>query len=509
VLRFGSPTVLAAVGVLALVPLLLHLIARRPSNRSALPTARFLPHDAHLRPRLQRRPTDVPLLLLRMLFVLLVAAAFARPVWVPARTGTAELVLLDAGTGMAPAWESAIATARARLVGGGGLLVFDTAFHVATTERGAFALLDSLAAAGPSAVESEYAQGMRGIHALAAALPASDSMRAVLLTLPRWEAWSAGLSEVRRAAWPGRMAVVALDQADGMNRTNAADGVGEAAGAGGPGGAVPADRADGSDSPVGAAVEPPGRGAVVLAPAGEGAFVTAALGALGWEVARPDRAEDVPGGSLYVVTAALTAAVEAALLERARAGATVVLAGVVPSGALAAVLPWVGGTFAADGGVPGGDLLVGITRLPGAATRAGGGPAEGARVVAAWDDGHAAAAAHSLDSGCVVFLSTHLERGALPLSPEFPAALARLADGCATMSAPAAAGWQASAGPLDAGARAILEAPADDEWVAMEALRRGGEGIPLYRWIVAAALLAALLETRVTYGNRGRFERAA
>ena len=96
-LEFARPAFLVAGALAALVPPVLHLIARRPPERAPLPTARFLRPDARTRVRVQRRPTDLLLLLLRSAFLLLLGAALAGPSWVPARAGTLEVVLLDRG----------------------------------------------------------------------------------------------------------------------------------------------------------------------------------------------------------------------------------------------------------------------------------------------------------------------------------------------------------------------------------------------------------------------------
>jgi hypothetical protein len=107
-LEFARPTLLLAGAAAALLPLLLHLIARRPPARVALPTARFLEPRPHTRLRLARRPSDLPLLLLRMLFILLLFAAFAGPQWHTPRQGTAELVALERTRIMAPVWTDAV-----------------------------------------------------------------------------------------------------------------------------------------------------------------------------------------------------------------------------------------------------------------------------------------------------------------------------------------------------------------------------------------------------------------
>src|SRR4051812_689774 len=141
VITFGAPWFLLAGGIAALVPLALHLIRRRPPSRAPLPTARFLSPDPRTSVRVGR-PTDLLLLALRMLLLVLAAAAFARPVWRPAARGTAGVVLLDRGAATAggDAWPRGVAAARQRLLGPrgealGALVLFDSAASVVPPSR--------------------------------------------------------------------------------------------------------------------------------------------------------------------------------------------------------------------------------------------------------------------------------------------------------------------------------------------------------------------------------------
>lgn len=482
-LRFASPAALWVGAAAALVPLILHLIARRPAERVALPTTRFLRPDPHTRLRLRRRPTDLPLLLLRTLFVLLVAAAFARPEWVPARSGSVQLVLLDRGAAMVPVWDAAVEAARARLwpgdsggAPGGGLVVFDTAARTLAGPELTVARFDSIAAAGPAAAATAYGAAFPALAALVAALPAVDSARVALVTRPRWEAWSPGLALARESAWPGSMELVALDPASESARAPAED-----------------DRGS------------PGR-ALVLASPGSGVYVEAALGAVGWDVARladTTAAAALPAAPLYVQLGPPAPEMGVALLERARGGATVMVAGPPPAGALGAALPW---RPAADA-MAGGDVRFGVgVTLRGAAGRHAGAAAPGAQVPAAWDDGRAAAAADTAGAGCLVYGALDLEGGRLPASPDFPAAVAALAGGCRAPGAALAA--RAPVGPLDTGARAVLERADAPVAVALAALPAGAPPRSWFRWLILAALAAAMVETWMSYGKRGAAERA-
>jgi hypothetical protein len=465
VLDLARPGLLAAGLLAALVPLVLHLIARRPPERVALPTARFLAPDSRTAIRLRRRPTDLLLLALRMLLLALLGAAAAGPAWLPRQQGAAELVLLDRSAAMDPAaWTAVVGAARRALLGPdgsarGALVLFDSA--AAPVARGGLtaALFDSLAAAGPGRSAPDYAAALRAVPSAARGLGGADSVRVTLLSSLRWDGWRPGLAAVRGAAWPGAIRLPELPSA-----------------------VASADTA-----------EPPStvrRTAAVLAAPGRGGYVAAALGATGWSVG--------PAGdsaSVYFVLGAGDATAASRVRAASGAGATVVVSGAAPAG-WSDVLPW---KIDEDADAPagGGSLVLDDgMRLDGAARRLAGRPTGGARLLAAWEDGRPAAAASRVGRGCVVYLAAELEVGSLPLGASFPRVVDRLARGC-----DGARSRVGGAAPLDQGARAVLRG-GGRESVAVASLGAAGGGIPLARWMLGAALLVALVETVLAYGRR-------
>ncbi len=470
--EFARPGFLWAGLILALLPPLLHLIARRPRERVALPTARFLAPDARSTVRLQRRPMDLLLLLLRSLFLILLGAALAGPTWREGAEGSLELVLLDRGIG--GGWPEAVDSARSLLLGragtpAGDLVLFDTtAVRIPAGELSA-PLFDSLAAAPTAAPRAEYAAALRAARAAARAHPAADSLRLTLITRPRWEGWSPGLAPLRAAAWPGRIRLLSVgDPQDGSAAVP-----------------DPAAAADGS------------RVAGVRAEEAVGPYLEAALAALGWTIARLTAAGEV--ASLLVAAGPLSADAEADLLARARAGAVVVVAGEVPVGPLGDGLPWradSAGPPAPD--TPGALVPRDGAALTGAASRSAGSPAPGAAVLAAWEDGRPAAAAVREGSGCLVYLGAALGADGLLLSPGFPWLLDLLSRGCEPERLRAGE----RRGPLDGGALALLEGRDLPPTVAARGLDEGGGGRPLDRWLLFAALGLALGEAGLAYGRR-------
>lgn len=519
--ELARPSFLVAGALLALVPPILHLIVRRPPDRTPLPTARFLRPAHRTTIRLQRTPTDRWLLLLRSTLLLLTGLAFAGPSWAPRRTGTVELVLLDRGAGMGSAWADAVEAARGILGtesdGATGVLVlFDTAtVWVPIGGRSATAILDSLLAAGPGDAAVDYMAALRSVRTILEGLPTTDSVRITLITRPRWEGWSPGLAVARESIWPGRVRVVAVGE---VGKTGGRDGESM-----GDGEARDRDRGHGAgpgtaDSAARdrARLIQPGR-AVIVAQDDGGRYARAALQVLGWEVTGGGRVEAREAG-LYLVLGGPGVEREADLVERARAGAVVVVAGASPDGPLAEAIPWTqtpldpipNSPTAADpptrDGAPRtppatrpGDLVLDTGPvIPGAAARIPGTPRPGARLLAAWSDGRPAAAAHAVGDGCIVYLAAPLEAGTLPLAPGFPDLVDRLAHGCAGPPAPSPGDVR----PLDSAAHAVLEGR-DSPWtVAASTVQTGPTGRPLSRWILLAVLALAGLETVAVYRRR-------
>lgn len=475
-LTLGVPAFLLAGALAMLVPLALHLIRRRPPLRAPLPTARFLVEDPRNAVRVSR-PTDLPLLALRMLLLLLLGFALARPAWIPAPEGTSTVVLLDRGAAMrGDGWRAALGEARRSLLAADGaakgeLVMFDTAAVRVPRHRITPALFDSLLAAGPTEGPADYAAALRAIPASARALRGADSVRVRMISALADGGWTPGLAPLRRAAWPGTLDLARVPIAQ----------------------ASTVDSADAGAPP---------RNALVLAARG-GGFASAALGAAGLEGGRGNP-QALPGdAAVYLLMEAPSAATAGRLLERARAGATVIVTPAGAAEALRAALPWRGGFAVAENS--GGAMWFGPElELAGAAGRVqAGAPADGARTVAAWEDGRPAAVARALGSGCLVFVGTELEGGELPYQAEYPAALARLARGCAA-DAPNAADVR----PLDPGAVAVLRGRGPAA-LAASAVGASEAGVALGRWVLGAAILIALVETLLAYRRRSAGPRGA
>ncbi|HUQ45661.1 MAG TPA: hypothetical protein VM033_03350 [Gemmatimonadaceae bacterium] len=193
---------LAATGVV-----LLHLVARRRPATYLLPTARFIAPGRTLVSRVATRPRDLLLLVLRTLLVLSAAAAFAQPLFAPARAPLARIVLLDRSRAVA---NPADALVRVRT-----LLADGVPTRLVVFESGAVLMPDA-AAAVDSLVRDALPSQRDG--SLSAALVVArragsllaehgDSVELVMMSpLMAYELDAA--TDTIRARWPGRIVVV-------------------------------------------------------------------------------------------------------------------------------------------------------------------------------------------------------------------------------------------------------------------------------------------------------------
>ncbi|HWZ60708.1 MAG TPA: BatA domain-containing protein [Gemmatimonadaceae bacterium] len=93
-----APLYLAVALAAAVGAVILHFIVTRQPPSQPLPTARFVPEGDAAVPTMARRPDDPLLLLLRVCLLLVIGAAFARPVLRPARVPVYRIVAVDSGS---------------------------------------------------------------------------------------------------------------------------------------------------------------------------------------------------------------------------------------------------------------------------------------------------------------------------------------------------------------------------------------------------------------------------
>lgn len=195
-MSFLAPLSLALGAAVAVAVVVLHLLTTRRPPPVVLPTARFVPPGEARAVARSKRPTDVPLMLLRMLAALLVGAAFARPVMDAAGPSVRTVVLLERSRAVADA-PAAAAIAREQVGEGGAIVVFgDSAREV---------MGDSLDAARPAANAGSLSAAFVAARGAAARIaPGADSLRLVVVS-PLVAGSVDAATATLRAGWPGRI----------------------------------------------------------------------------------------------------------------------------------------------------------------------------------------------------------------------------------------------------------------------------------------------------------------
>jgi hypothetical protein len=189
--------VLVAAGIVAL-----HFIVTRQPRASILPTARFVPDSAATATVRDARPSDLLLMLLRVLVVLAAGAALAKPVIKPSRRADARLFLMDASRSVANVGEAADSVKKLYRAGD-AVIVFDSAAR-SLGARG----FDSLAAIRGSDAQGNLSAGLiASLREGNMARDRADSLELVIVSPFADEEHDAATDSIRRL-WPGRARVV-------------------------------------------------------------------------------------------------------------------------------------------------------------------------------------------------------------------------------------------------------------------------------------------------------------
>jgi hypothetical protein len=192
---FLAPWYLVAAGALAASVVVLHYLVMRQPPRDILPTVRFIPQHPAIVRTWNRRPDHLLVLALRTAALLLIGAAFARPVWHRHRVRVAHIVLADRSR----------AVNRATEVG-------DSVRHVETGSRDVVIPFDST----PSRDSSLTRQSSRGdisaaliagLRAASHAESVAESVEVVLVSPAVGDEIDAATDSIR-ALWPGAIRLV-------------------------------------------------------------------------------------------------------------------------------------------------------------------------------------------------------------------------------------------------------------------------------------------------------------
>ncbi len=200
----ASPWVLGVALAAAVGVLLSHLLSVRRPPLFMLPTTRFLPTGSVRAVSMSTRPSDLLLLMLRLLAVLFAGLAFAGVQWAATREPIVNLVVIDAA---AEADDSLVWRASVERV------LQESPAAAVVLSNGQVLNGDSLTQAGDSIVVMPSRTGSLASALLAARRAAQriplrgDSIALQLVSPLRADANTDAL-DTARAMWPGRIAVI-------------------------------------------------------------------------------------------------------------------------------------------------------------------------------------------------------------------------------------------------------------------------------------------------------------
>ena len=198
-MTFLAPGFLYAALAAALATIALHFVATREPRAVAFPTARFVPESSTQALVRATRFSDPWLLALRILLLLSIGTALARPVRVPQRERIARVILADR-SGM-PASDTEVRdSVRALYRPGDAVVAFDSAAHYTSAP-------DSL----PPAlrfVTGSLSPALVRAHAAASRIRAGTDSIELVIVSPLAAAEADRATSRIRATWPGRARLV-------------------------------------------------------------------------------------------------------------------------------------------------------------------------------------------------------------------------------------------------------------------------------------------------------------
>ena len=206
-----APMWLAGAAAAAGMVVLLHFLARRRPVEQLFPTTRFVPIAPARATTRAVRPTDLLLLAMRVLLIMLIGAAFARPVLAPERRPRAAVILADRSRAVADIAEVVRAIAAAR-TDGDVVIVFDSA----TRRLPADTMMSALAPrTARGSVSAALIAGFRIADSLRAH---ADTVDIVLVSPLAREEMDAATDSIR-ALWRGPVRLVAVRAAESSAAT--------------------------------------------------------------------------------------------------------------------------------------------------------------------------------------------------------------------------------------------------------------------------------------------------
>ena len=201
-MTFLAPGFLIASAVVAAAVVALHFIVTRQPRAGILPTARFVPNMPATATARATRPSDILLMLLRVLLVLAAGAGLAKPIFKPSRGAEARVILADVSRSQRDS-TALRDSVRAHYRNHDVLVVFDSSSRIVGGS-----VRDSIggltASHGRGSISAALITAMRAASSLR---DRADSIELVIVSPFAAESFDAATDAVRRL-WPGRARIV-------------------------------------------------------------------------------------------------------------------------------------------------------------------------------------------------------------------------------------------------------------------------------------------------------------
>ena len=201
-MMFLAPAYLLGALLIAGGIVLLHFIVTKQPRSSVFPTARFVPELPAKATSRAARPSDLLLMLLRVLVVIAAGAGLARPVVQPSRATLGRVILADVSGAVASVQEVADSVRDASR-DGALILAYDS-----TARRINGAAADSISRLQPTGAQGNLSSALiSGVRAASELRHRVDSVELVIVSPFLAEEADAATNEIR-ALWPGRTRLV-------------------------------------------------------------------------------------------------------------------------------------------------------------------------------------------------------------------------------------------------------------------------------------------------------------
>lgn len=192
---FAALAVAAAIGTL-------HFIVTRQPRAGILPTARFVPDTRATAIAPAQRPSDLLLMLLRVLLVLAAGAGLAKPVFKPSRGAEARVILVDVSHSARDS--TAISdSVRAIYRNGDAIVVFDSSARLVSGNAA-----DTLGSLRPTSRRGNLSAALiAALRAGSSLRDRADSLELVIVSPFAREEFDAATDSIRKL-WPGKARLV-------------------------------------------------------------------------------------------------------------------------------------------------------------------------------------------------------------------------------------------------------------------------------------------------------------